>query len=67
MLRIRGCGTEIIVQCCSCQRIRNEAGNWQDAQEMRLDINKTLFSHSLCPSCLVDLYPEYVSAVGLNL
>jgi hypothetical protein len=28
---------------------------------------KTLFSHSVCPACLVDLYPEFASAIRLAL
>jgi len=59
-------GKEIVIQCCSCQKVRNDAGEWQDVKEIRQGEN-TLFSHSVCPMCLVDLYPELVSAINLTL
>ena len=67
MARIRSEAKEIVTHCCSCQKIRSAAGEWQDAQAFGLDIKKTLFSHSVCPDCLAELYPEFVFAVGLNL
>ena len=67
MVRKRSAGKEIITQCCACQKIRNKAGKWQNLEALRLNLNKTLFSHSVCPACLVELYPEFVSAIGLNL
>lgn len=67
MLKILCFGKKIITQCCSCQRIRNDNGDWQDPGEVGLDNNNTLFSHSVCPVCLVELYPELVSAIGINL
>jgi len=51
---------EIITRCCSCQKILNEDGAWQDLAESSGGMNGTLFSHSLCPDCLVILYPELV-------
>jgi hypothetical protein len=67
MARKRSMGKEILTQCCSCQKIRNSAGEWQELKKMGPDLKKTLFSHSICPDCLLKLYPEFVSAVELNL
>lgn len=67
MARIGREGKEIITKCCSCQKIRDKAGEWRDVVEFRLDLDNTLFSHSVCPSCLVELYPEFASTIRLNL
>ena len=65
MLNIWSPGKEIIMQCCACYKVRNEAGEWQFVKEAPLDKN-TLLSHTVCPSCLVKLYPELASTIGLN-
>ena len=52
---------EIITRCCSCQKILNEAGGWQNVAEYSEEMNETVFSHSVCPACLVILYPDFVS------
>lgn len=67
MVKMRNDGKEIITRCCSCQKIRNKAGEWRDLIEFRLDMDNILFSHSVCPDCLVDLYPELASAMRLTL
>jgi hypothetical protein len=67
MVRKRSNGKAIFTRCCSCQKIRNDTGGWQDEKEFRLDLNKTLFSHSVCPVCLGKLYPEYRFRIGANL
>ena len=66
MMRKKSKGKEIITQCCACQKILDKQGKWQVLDEYWVDINQTLFSHSVCPVCLRDLYPEYASAIGLN-
>jgi hypothetical protein len=54
-------GKEIMIRCCSCQKILNAAGSWQDLEESPEQTQMTLFSHSVCPACLVILYPDLVS------
>lgn len=66
MINQRREGKEIITQCCSCQKILDQNGKWQILDDYWVDINHILFSHSVCPVCLQDLYPEYVSAIGQN-
>jgi hypothetical protein len=58
-------GKEIIIRCCSCQKIFTEAGGWQDLEPGRQDQNKTLFSHSVCPACVKELYSEFLPAAGI--
>jgi len=56
-------GKEIIIRCCSCKKFRNDAGQWQDPTTPGMEPQKALFSHSVCPSCLAELYPEFSSLV----
>ena len=60
-------GQEIIIRCCSCQKILNVAGEWQDLKLCRRKRKETLFSHSVCPVCIKDLYPEFLPAAGMDL
>lgn len=45
--------------CSHCRRIRDEASNWKSAEEA-LQASGAKLSHSLCPDCLRQHYPEYV-------
>ena len=66
MVRKRSMGKDIYTRCCSCQKIRNNMGIWQDKKEFHFQPEKTIFSHSVCPACLGKLYPEFVSAFRAN-
>lgn len=47
--------------CARCKGIRDVEGCWHTVEEyFRLTSNLS-FSHSLCPSCYRDLYPEYAN------
>jgi len=59
-------GKEIITRCCSCQKILNAAGEWQDVEECFEEKNEIVFSHSVCPACVVILYPELVFPAALT-
>ena len=65
MKSILGPGKKIIMQCCACYKVRNASGEWQFVKETPPD-NNTLLSHTVCPDCLVKLYPDLASAIGLN-
>jgi hypothetical protein len=54
-------GKEIIIRCCSCQKIRNEAGRWQELPGVSGQMPESVFSHGVCPACLVILYPDLAS------
>ena len=45
--------------CAACKRIRDGGGYWQQIEAFLRANSKAQFSHSICPECLVQLYPEY--------
>ncbi|MFH0726964.1 MAG: HAMP domain-containing protein [Pseudomonadota bacterium] len=47
--------------CCSCKKIRDDQGYWQQVEhfvEAHMDVR---FSHGLCPDCAVKLYGDIIS------
>lgn len=44
--------------CSNCKRIRNDAGYWQRIEAFISEHSEAEFSHSLCPQCQRELYPE---------
>jgi PAS domain-containing protein len=44
--------------CANCKKIRDDDGYWQDVAVYVRDHTEAEFSHSICPDCLVELYPE---------
>ena len=44
--------------CAGCKNIRDDDGNWQQVEVYVRDRADVEFTHSLCPSCSVSLYPE---------
>ena len=54
----------IVPICAGCRKIRNDQEYWENLDtyfHKHLDIN---FSHGICPECVAQLYPEFVSEVG---
>ncbi len=45
--------------CSSCKSIRNKEGSWIDLVEYFRDSGGAQFTHSLCPGCTRNLYPEF--------
>ncbi|MFH0782563.1 MAG: hypothetical protein V2B20_11525 [Pseudomonadota bacterium] len=48
--------------CCSCKKIRDDHGYWNEVEQYfceRLDLQ---LSHGFCPECMARLYPELHSA-----
>jgi len=45
--------------CASCKNIRDEEGYWHRVEEYVSDHSEADFSHSVCPQCARQLYPEY--------
>ena len=58
MSRARYASKELIIRCCSCQKIYHESGEWLDLEPQQHDRRETLFSHSVCPECMKILYPD---------
>lgn len=44
--------------CSRCHRIRNEGGGWEPMESYIQDRSTIEFSHSICPDCSRELYPE---------
>jgi hypothetical protein len=45
--------------CSHCKRIRDDKGYWSQVESYVSQHSEAEFSHSLCPSCLAEFYPEY--------
>lgn len=50
----------IIPICSNCKKIRDDNGYWQQVEVYIRDHTEANFSHSICPDCLKNLYPEYL-------
>ncbi|MFZ1398182.1 MAG: histidine kinase N-terminal 7TM domain-containing protein, partial [Candidatus Promineifilaceae bacterium] len=44
--------------CANCKKIRDDDGYWQDVAVYVRNHTDAEFSHSICPDCLVELYPQ---------
>lgn len=52
--------------CANCKKIRNEKDYWESVEKYfksSLDLD---FTHSICPDCMVKLYPELVEEMRLK-
>jgi len=45
--------------CCSCKKIRDEAGYWNQVEVYVHDHSEAELTHGICPECLKKLYPEH--------
>ena len=44
--------------CSRCKKIRDDKGYWNQIEEYIREHSEAEFSHSICPKCAKDLYPE---------
>jgi len=44
--------------CASCKKIRDDQGFWHQLEVYVRDHSEANFSHSICPECAKELYPE---------
>ena len=49
----------ILPICSSCKKIRDENGSWNEIEPYIRSHSQAEFSHSICPDCEEELYPEY--------
>lgn len=50
--------TGLLPICSHCKKIRDDKGGWQQLENY-MELHTTVeFTHSLCPECLQELYPE---------
>ena len=45
--------------CTTCKKIRNDQGFWTQVEEYITEHSSAKFSHSMCPNCLDELYPDH--------
>lgn len=45
--------------CASCKKIRDDKGYWQQIEAYIQNHSNAEFSHSICPDCCKQLYPEF--------
>ncbi len=45
--------------CAKCKKVRDDEGYWQSVEKYISKKTDAKFTHSICPDCLKDLYPEY--------
>jgi ligand-binding sensor domain-containing protein len=45
--------------CAQCKKIRDDSGYWNLMETYIHEHSAAEFSHSICPDCMVTLYPEY--------
>ncbi len=48
----------LIPICSSCRRIRDDRGYWDSLEEYLHKHSDAELSHSICPNCIKELYPE---------
>jgi PAS domain S-box-containing protein len=48
----------IIPICSSCKRVREDSGYWTQVEQYLTEYASARFSHSLCPQCVIKLYPD---------
>ncbi len=44
--------------CASCKKIRDDTGYWNQIESYIRDHSEVDFSHSICPQCVKELYPN---------
>jgi PAS domain S-box-containing protein len=47
--------------CSSCKKIRDDKGYWKKLEVYFQSHSEVRFSHSLCPDCIQELYPDYAA------
>jgi sigma-B regulation protein RsbU (phosphoserine phosphatase) len=49
--------------CMYCKKIRKDENYWQQIEEYVSEHSDADFSHSICPECLAEHYPEYIEKI----
>jgi sigma-B regulation protein RsbU (phosphoserine phosphatase) len=48
----------LIPICANCKKIRDDAGFWQGVEHYISEHSEAKFSHSMCPQCIKQFFPE---------
>ena len=46
--------------CANCKKIRDDKGYWNQIESYIRDHSDADFSHSICPDCAKELYPDFI-------
>jgi hypothetical protein len=57
----------IVPICSYCKQIRDDKGYWNRVEEYVEEHTEAQFSHSICPSCLEEHYPEEHESIKKEL
>ena len=49
--------------CSNCNGIRDDAGLWNDFEKYIKKHSEAEFTHSICPNCVRDLYPDLADKI----
>ena len=49
----------ILPICAGCKKIRDDQGYWNQIESYFQEHSDIEFSHSLCPDCMKDIYPDF--------
>lgn len=49
--------------CASCKKIRDDKGYWNQIESYIRQHSEAAFSHSICPDCMTELYPDFSDTV----
>ena len=55
----------ILPICALCKKIRDDRGYWNQVEEYICNHSEAEFSHSFCPECMNNLYPEFAKKIAL--
>ena len=50
----------LLPMCANCKKIRDDTGYWNQIESYLKEHADTSFTHSVCPDCMKELYPEFV-------
>lgn len=50
--------------CASCKKVRDDDGYWHQVEVYIRDHSEAQFSHGICPECMKELYPKFMSKIN---
>lgn len=53
----------LIPICANCHSIRDDSGYWRRVDQYLQERTDALFSHSICPKCMAELYPDVYAEI----
>jgi hypothetical protein len=51
--------------CANCKKVRDDEGYWNEVEVYVRDHSEVEFSHSICPDCMRQLYPDFAEEDSL--